>query len=193
MAEDRLEPCGSSLPEYERRVEAITQEAMPGVVEFWVLVIPSFTPEMSVEVSVDNGRFLLTRVVLDQSFWHSSWVEVGPNTVRNDPSKGHARGVAKTTIISAELHSALRTEWERSINGARPSESKTLILDGESYIFRFPGRCASASSPESATRNGKLVDLVYALGRLAGGGKTANARTEAPVLRQLGEIGPLID
>ena len=193
VAEDHLAPCNDDfLGEYERRVEAITQAAMPGPADFWVTVIPSFTPEWSVGVSTVEGRSLLTYVVFDRSFWHSSWVETAPESAINDPSKGHARAKAKTATISAALDEALRSEWDRSVNAARKSEM--LGLDGETYNFRLPGKCASAWSPGPSTRNGKLVELVEELVRLA---RTQNRapdpRTEADALKKIRDLPGVVD
>jgi hypothetical protein len=191
-AEDHLAPCDSQ--EYEQRVEAIAQATMPGAPELWVTVFPSFTPEWSVSVSTVEGRHLLTHVIFDRSFWYSSWVATGPDTAINDPSKGRARAKAKTTNVSVELYDALRAEWERSIKNARPSESETIIVDGVRYAFRLPGQCASAWSPDSETRNGKLVDLVSNLARLADTQKsTPVARNEGSVLTKLHELPPTTD
>ena len=191
-AEERLAPCHDFLQEYERRVEAIAHEAMPGAVQFWVTVIPSFTPEWSVGVSVDAGHYFLTHVRFDRSLWHSSWVETGPNTATNDPSKGNAQAIATTTGISVELYRALHSEWDMSIKAARPSE--LLGLDGVTVNFRLPGECAGAWSPAPATRNGKLVALVSALARLADSERESLAADdEGSVLRSLRELPPLTD
>jgi hypothetical protein len=192
QAEDRLAPCHDFLQEYERKVEAIAHEAMPGAVQFWVTVIPSFTPEWSVGVSVDAGHYLLTHVIFDQSLWHSSWVETGPNTQTNDPSKGNAQAKGTTTSISAELYEALHSEWDASIKAARRSDM--LGLDGVTYNFRFPGECGSAWSPAPETRNGKLVELVDALARLADSEQESpSAHDEGPVLETLRDLPPLAD
>jgi hypothetical protein len=182
------------LQEYEQGVEAIAQAAMPGVPELWVTVFPSFIPEWSVSVSTIDGRHLLTHVIFDRSFWYSSWVKTGPDTAINDPSKGRARAKAKTANISAELYDALRSEWEKSIKKARASESETVVVDGVMYNFRLPGQCGSARSPHSEARNGKLVDLVIELARLADSQKSAPvARNEGSVLTKLRELPPVTD
>jgi hypothetical protein len=176
-----------SLVDYESRVEAISRGAMPGEVEFWVTVIPSFQPEWGVGTSADGGHYFVTHVVFQRSLWADSLVESGPTAMAYDFSKPRVGTVARTSSISAELYQALRSEWNRSIDGARPAEG--LGLDGMTYKFQSPGRCASTLSPGPETRNGKLVDLVMALARLA------DARDEAlravggdVVLRKLREL-----
>jgi hypothetical protein len=193
FAEDHLAPCDNGFPgEYESHVEALAQSAMPAPSELWATVTPSFTPEWSVGVSTVEGRHLLTYVVFDRSFWYSSWVETGPGEGINDPSKGHARAKAKTTAITQALYEALGDEWDRSISATRPSD--ILILDGETYYFRLPRRCASALSPEPATRSGKLVDLLEELARLARmRNKTPNPATEAEALKKIRELPRMVD
>jgi hypothetical protein len=53
---------------------------MPGEVELWVTVIPSFQPEWSVGISADNGRYFVTHVAFQRSLWGRSLVQSGPNT-----------------------------------------------------------------------------------------------------------------
>ena len=191
-AENHLAPCGDFLQEYERRVDAIAQETTTGTWEFWVTVIPSFAPEWSLVVSNQNERYLVTHVVFDQSLFHSGWVETAPGKWINDPSKSGAHATARTTTISAELHDALRSEWDRSIKSARPSD--LIVLDGVMFDFRRTGECARAHSPASETRNGKLVDVVFELARLADGKSDSPvARREKRLLKQLDELPPLID
>lgn len=192
VAEDHLAPCDEYFAgAYGQRVEAIAQAAMPGPANFWVTVIPSFTPEWSLSVSSVEGRYLLTYVVFDQSLWNSSWVETAPDRFTNDPSKGHARGKATTRRITAELYDALRSEWSRSVAATRQSR---FGLDGETYNFRLPGKCANAWSPEASTRNGKLVELVNALVRLARAGSAEPAaKMEADALRQVRELPRIPD
>ena len=193
LATPRLEPCDKGfLDEYNERVEAIAQSAMPGPPEFWVTAIPSFTPEWSVGLTTVNGRHLLTHVELDRSFWHSSWVESGPSQRINDPSKGYAKAKARTAVISAALRDALRTEWEKSINAARNSE--TYGFDGETYLFHLPGKCASTWSPDAGTRSKKLVELVEQLARLARArGKAPDSKKEAKVLASIRDLPKLVD
>jgi len=189
VADDHLEPCQGHLAEYESRVEAISRAAMPGDVEFWVVVIPSFQPEWSVGVSADNGHFLLTHVAFQPSLWGSSLVQSGPNTFDHDFSKPHIQTKARTANISAGLHEALRAEWDRSIAGTRSTEG--IGLDGVTFKFQLSGRCGSAWSPSPETRNGKLVDLVTALALLAGSKEDASHATgEVVVLRKLHALPP---
>ena len=191
-ADDHLAPCDEDFAgAYGQRVEAIGRAAMPGPADFWVTVIPSLTPEWSLGVSSVKGRYLLTHVAFDRSLWNSSWVETAPDRFTNDPSKGHAHAKATTTPISAELYAALRSEWERSVTATRQSTSG---LDGITYYFRLPGKCASTWSPEAGTRNRQLVDFVSALVRLAHDRSAEPAATkEADALRQLRELPPIID
>jgi hypothetical protein len=170
----------------------LAQAAMPAPVDLWVTAIPSFTPEWSVGVSTVQGRYLLSYVAFDRSFWNSSWVQAAHDEVINDPSKGHARAKARTTAITPTLYEALRSEWDRSLSATRRSDRS--ILDGETYYFRLPGRCASADSPESGTRSGKLVDLVAELIRLTSTkNKAPNATAEAEALKKIRELPAIVD
>jgi hypothetical protein len=188
-ADEHLEPCQGHFAEYESRVEALSRAAMPGDVEFLVTVIPSFKPEWSVGVSADKGRFFLTHVVFQPSLWGSSLVQTGPNTFGYDFQKPHVQTTATTANISAGLHEALRSEWDRSIVGARPSEG--IGLDGVTFKFQLSGRCGSAWSPDPETRNGKLIDLVTALAFFADSKKDkSDATGEVVVLRELQALGP---
>jgi hypothetical protein len=175
VADEHLEPCQGHLVEYESRVEALSRAAMPGDVEFFVTVIPSFQPEWSIGVSADKGQFFLTHVAFQRSLWGSSQVQTGPNTFGYDFQKPHILTTTKTANISAELHEALRSEWDRSIAGARPS--KRIGLDGVMFKFQLSGRCGSAWSPDPETRNGKLINLVMALALFANNKKDPSHRT----------------
>jgi hypothetical protein len=189
VAGDYLEPCQAHLAEYESRVEAISRAATPGNVEFWVTVIPSFQPEWSVSVSADNGHFLLTHVTFQPSLWGSSQVQTGPNKFGYDFQKPHVQTTVKTTSISGELHDALRSEWDRSIAGARPAQG--IAVDGVTFKFQLSGRCGSAWSPDSETRNGKLIDLVMALALFADSTKVLSyASGEGVVFRKLRALPP---
>jgi hypothetical protein len=189
MADEQLEPCRHHLAEYENRVEALSRAAMPGDVEFVVTVIPSFQPEWSVGVSADNGHFFLTHVTFQPSLWGSSLVETGPNTFGYDFQKPHIQTTAKTANISAELHEALRSEWDRSIASARPSDG--IGLDGVTFKFQLSGRCGSAWSPGPETRNGELVNLVMALVLLADGKEDpSHSNGEVVVLKKLQALQP---
>jgi len=134
-AEDHLAPCSDFLEEYESRVDAIAQKETPGTVEFRVTVIPAFTPESSVAISTESGRYFVTHVVFDRLLWHSI----------NDPSKGEVRATAKTAGISAELYRALRPEWDRSIETARPANR--LVNDGVVFTFRSDSLSARSEVP----------------------------------------------
>ena len=193
VAENNLAPCTDDFPsEYEQRVEAIAQAAMPGPADFWVTVIPSFTPEWSVGVSTVEGRHVLTHVAFNRSFWHSSWIEAGPNQAINDPSKGRARAKARSTTITSALYAALWSEWDRSVNATRQSD--VLVLDGVAFNFRLPDRCATTSFPEPATRNGELVGLVNELVRLARTKNRAPDPTmEGEAMRMLRELPSIVD
>jgi len=189
VAGEHLEPCQGHLAEYESRVEALSRGAMPGDVEFLVTVIPSFQPEWSVGVSADKGHFFLTHVVFQPSLWGSSQVQTGPNTFGYDFQKSHVQTTATTVNISAELHEALRSEWDRSIAGARRSEG--IGLDGVTFKFQLSGRCGSAWSPDPETRNGKLIDLVTALALFADSNRNpSHATGEVVVLRKLQALAP---
>jgi hypothetical protein len=189
LADEHLEPCQGHLAEYESRVEALSRAAMPGEVEFVVTVIPSFQPEWSVGVSADNGHFFLTHVAFQPSLWGSSLVQTGPNTFRYDFQKPQVQTTAKTANISAELHEALRSEWDRSIAAARPS--KGIGLDGVTFKFQLSGHCGSAWSPDPETRNGKLIDLVMALALFADSKKDpSHSSGEVVVLRKLEALAP---
>ena len=189
VADEHLEPCRGHLAEYESRVEALSRAAMVGDVEFLVTVIPSFQPEWSVGVSADKGHFFLTHVVFQPSLWASSQVQTGPNTFGYDFQKPHVQTTAKTANISAELHEALRSEWDRSIAGARPSEG--IGFDGVTFKFESSGRCGSAWSPDPETRNGKLINLVMALALFADSKKDSSHSTgEVVVLRKLQAVPP---
>ena len=189
VAGEHLEPCRGHLAEYESRVEALSRAAMPGDVEFLVTVIPSFQPEWSVGVSADNGHFFLTHVAFQPSLWGSSQVQTGPNTFGYDFQKPQVQTTAKTATISAELHEALRSEWDRSIAGARPSEG--IVLDGVTFIFQLSGRCGSAWSPDTETSNDKLINLVMALALFADSKKDpSHATDESVVLRKLQALPP---
>jgi hypothetical protein len=189
VADEHLEPCRGQLAEYESRVEALSRAAMPGDVEFLVTVIPSFQPEWSVGVSADNGHFFLTHVAFQPSLWDSSQVQTGPNTFGYDFQKPHVQTTAKTANISAELREALRSEWDRSIAGARPAQG--IAVDGVTFKFQLSGRCGSAWSPDSETRNGKLIDLVMALALFADSTKVLSyASGEGVVFRKLRALPP---
>jgi len=193
VAEDYLAPCNDDFPsEYEQRVEAIAQAAIPGPADFWVTVIPSFTPEWIVGVSTVEGRHLLTYIAFDRSFWHSSWVETGLNQAINDASKGRARAKGSSTAITPALYDALRSVWDTSVNATRQSD--VLVLDGVAFNFRLPGKCATTSFPEPATRNGALVDLVNELVRLA---RTENrapdSTTEVEAIEMIRELPSIVD
>lgn len=185
-AEDRLAPCDDYQQEYYDKVEATARAAMPAPAEFSVTIIPSFSPEWSVGVSAGPEPHVLTHVVFDQSVWATSWVETGRN-ITQDLSKANARATARTATISADLYEALRLEWDESIDAATPS--RMLGVDGVTYYFRMPGRCASTWSPSPETRNGKLVGLVNALARLADStGESAAPRDEDAVQNMLRDL-----
>jgi hypothetical protein len=189
VAGEHLEPCRGLLAEYENRVEALSRAAMPGDVEFFVTVIPSFQPEWSVGVSVDNGQFFLTHVAFQPSLWRSSQVQTGPSTFGYDFQNPQVRTTAKTATIGAELHEALRSEWIRSIEGARPSEG--IALDGVTFKFQLSGRCGSAWSPAPETSNRKLINLVMALALFADNKNDRSPATdESVVLRKLQALPP---
>ena len=137
FAQDYLEPCANVLDEYRARVKEIAGSEIPGNLELWVGVYPSFLPEWSVGVSNENGRYYVTYVSFDQSLWHSSWVDTGPRTMVNDPSKGTANPTAKTSRISSRLFDMLYDEWEKSIGAVSPPDS--IGLDGVSYNFELDG------------------------------------------------------
>jgi virulence-associated protein VagC len=120
--DDHLEPCQFRFSEYENRVESESRAAMPGKVEFWATVIPSFQPEWSVGVSLDKGRYVVTHVVFRQSLWGSSTVQSGPKIGSHDFAKPHVRTTARTAIMSPELHEALRSQWARSQAVRLPQE-----------------------------------------------------------------------
>lgn len=185
-AEDHLAPCGDFLKGYENRVDAIAHGAMPGKVDFWVTVIPSFEPEWSIGVSTSGNQHFLTYVVFDRSLWHGGWASSGPNTMRHDSSSGHTKPKARTVPISQSLHQAIRSEWDRSIKSSRPSE--ILGLDGISYNFKLPDQCAKAWSPEPNTRNNKLVALVESLRILAKGNAKSSKTDENSVRATLREL-----
>jgi len=188
VADEHLEPCGNFLHEYESRIETISRGVIPGSIELSVTVIPSFEPEWSISVSIEKDIHYLTLVVFDQSLWQSSWVKTGPDTMKNDPSTGHATPKAKTTTISTEMYLALQTEWERSIKDARSSDQ--IGLDGVTYKFNLSvDQCASAWSPRSTTRNGKLVAVVNALRDLTEvKSNVVSSKREKAILQMLREI-----
>jgi hypothetical protein len=162
---------------------------MPGNVEFVVTVIPSFQPESSVGVSAANGHFLLTHVVFQSSLWGSSNVQLGPNIFGRDFSKPDIQTTARTANVSRKLYEALRSEWDRSIARARPTDG--VGLDGETFNFQLLGRCGSAWSPDPESRNGKLVALVMALALLADSKDDASHATgEVVVWRMLQALPP---
>jgi hypothetical protein len=179
IAQEYLAPCNSSLRVYENRVDAIAHQAMRGELELSVTVIPSNAPEWSVGVTGNKGAIYLTYVVFDQSLWYSSWVPAGSGAMKNDPSSSHVTSVATRIRITRELYAALRSEWERSIANAHPSEA--LGLDGITYKFELPkDQCASTWSPEPETRNGRLVSIVDALRELASASdKTSAVKSDA--------------
>jgi hypothetical protein len=172
------------MPEHESRVESISRTAMPGEAEFWVTVIPSFQPEWSVGVSVDRGRYFVTHVIFQQSLWGRSLVQSGPDTYSYEFSKPDVQTARHTVVISDDLHTALRSEWERSIASARPAEG--LGLDGVTFKFQLSEHCGSAWSPDPETRNGKLVDLVMSLAHFADTNNgTSQAMDEAAIRTKL--------
>jgi hypothetical protein len=192
-AEDHLEPCKDIFAQYENRVESISRAAMPGEVEFWVTVIPSFQPEWSVGVSSQQGRYFVTHVVFRRSLWGRSLVQSGPTTSSYDFSKPRVRTTARTASISAELHEALRSEWARSIEGARPAEPdphglERIVVDGVTFTFKLSGRCGCAESPDPETRNSQLVDLVMALSLLANSKGDALHAAGEDVVRRLQKL-----
>lgn len=164
-ADDRLEPCRVIFPEYENRVESISHAAMPGKVELWVTVIPSFRPEWSVGVSTNKGRYFVTHVVFQRSLWSRSVIRTGPNTESHDFSKPHVETTVATASINAGLYETLRSEWARSI--AVDHLSKAVRVDGVTFEFKSPGRCGKAWTPDPEARNGRHVELAKALARLA--------------------------
>jgi hypothetical protein len=193
--DDHLEPCRAIFAEYENRVESISRAAVPGEVELWVTVIPSFRPEWSVGVSSDNGRYLVTDVVFRQSLWSRSLVRSGPTMGSHDFSKPRVRTLAKTASISAQLYEALRSEWARSIESTHPEEKNSeatglqeIRLDGVMFEFKLSERCGSAYSPDPETRNSKLVDLVEALARLADSRGDSSRAAADDVARKLREL-----
>lgn len=190
-----LEPCKVIFAQYEDRVESISRAAMPGEVEFWVTVIPSFRPEWSVGVSSEKGHYFVTHVVFRRSLWGRSLVQSGPSTSTYDFSKPHVRTIAKTASISAELHEALRSEWARSIEDARPADPdpnglEGIVVDGVTFTFKLSERCGSAESPDPDTRNSQLVDLVMALSRLANSKGDALRAADEDVVRKLRKLAP---
>jgi hypothetical protein len=193
--DDHLEPCKVIFAQYENRVESISLAAMPGEVEFWVTVIPSFQPEWSVGVSSEKGRYFVTHVFFQRSLWGRRLVQSGPTNSSYDFSKSRVRTTARTAIISAELHRALRSEWARSIEGARPADPdpnglERIVLDGATFTFKVSERCGSAELPDPETRNDQLVDLVVALSLLANSkGDTLRAAGEG-VERMLQKLAP---
>jgi hypothetical protein len=194
--DDHLEPCQITFPEYENRIEAISRAAMPGKVDLWVSVIPSFQPEWSIGVSSDAGRYFITHVVFQQSLWGRSLVHSGSTALSYDFSKPHVRTTTRTASISAELHEALHTELARSIENTHPNEEDDernglvrVRLDGVIFEFKSSGRCGRAWSPDDGTRNSKLVDLILALALLAdSNGNASSARED--VVRKLRELRP---
>lgn len=164
-ADDRLEPCRVIFPEYENRLESISHAMMPGKVELWVRVIPSFRPEWSVGVSTDKGRYFVTHVVFQESLWSRSVIRTGPNTGSHDFAKPHVETTVATANISGKLYEALRSEWARSI--AAIHLSKAAGVDGVTFEFLSAGRCGKAWTPDPEARNGRHVELAKALARLA--------------------------
>jgi hypothetical protein len=189
--DDHLAPCKAFFPEYKNRVESISLAAMPGQIEFWVTVIPSGPPESSVGISTDKGRYFVTHVVFQQSLWNRSLVSTGPTTMAYDFSTPPVRTTTRTARISAELYAALSSEWTRSIDGVGPINEKnaTVRVDGVTFEFKSLGRCGSAESIDSESRNGKLFDLVMALALLADHKGSAFSAAK-DVERKLRELSP---
>lgn len=189
--DDHLAPCKAIFPEYRNRVESISLAAMPGQVDFWVTVIPSGPPESTVGISTDKGRHFVTDVVFQQSLWNRSLVSTGPTTMAYDFSTPPVRTRTRTARISAELYAALRSEWTRSIDGVRPIDKNNAMVrvDGVTFEFKSLGRCGSAESIDSETRNGRLFDLVMALALLADHKSDAFSAAKH-VARKLRELPP---
>jgi hypothetical protein len=145
--DDRLEPCQVTFPEYEHRIEAISQAATPGEVDFWVTVIPSFQPEWSVGVSTLGGKHLVTHVAFRQSLWGRSLVQSGSTSIR-DFSRPQVQTAVGTASISAGSYSALRSEWIKSIADINPKEGNVagnglVRVRADGVIFEF--KCLGAA------------------------------------------------
>ncbi|HTR00807.1 MAG TPA: hypothetical protein VMH83_12485 [Candidatus Acidoferrum sp.] len=167
QAQQFLEPCTTYdfSRKYEERVASLTQGAMPGKYEFGVMVIPSFTPEWGVGISKEKESIFLSYVVLNKSLWGASWVKAGSNLKQMDFSTIEILPKKVTVQINQAIYDGLRAEWERSISSNRASQFGGL--DGTTYNFKLLGQCGKAWSPKPETRNGKLVELVNELQKLA--------------------------
>ena len=186
-----LRPCETSLHEYVDAVESKALQKVPGILAASVTVMPSFEPEWKVATSQSKAIALLTYIVFDRSVWHSSWVKTGPRTKVNDPSSSQAKAIPFTVPISDQLYSLINSEWARSISAASPSDD--MGLDGETYNFYALSHCASTWSPDRVSRDGRLVEIVYALRALAKRDKTAQSKAEAQIitmLKQMPETSP---
>ena len=81
--------------------------------------------------------------------------------------------VTMSKVLHPEIATASQSAIRRALANARPNRPRGM-RDGESYYFFSRGVFGTAHSPGSDTEAGKLVHLVWVLGRFADG--TASER-----------------
>ena len=88
--------------------------------------------------------------------------------------------VTVSKVLHPEIVTASKSAIRRALSNARPHRPGNVAMrDGESYYFFSGGIFATADSPGSATEAGKLVQLVWVLGRFVDGRASERELREA--------------
>lgn len=160
---DGLAPCGPD-DSYRMEADSVIDEAKAGKVLLGFTAFPSFEPEWGIRILQNAKRESILRVVqFKKSVWSSAYQEHPKGTFQRDPSKANLQRSMHEIPVSEELLVLLLKVVGREVAAASAANAK-FGLDGETYKFTSEGKsCATAWSPDSGTRAGKLVEIFVAL------------------------------